>query len=133
MTEHEELLYLREKIQKLQTEAETPQGQDQIAKPAPAIPLDEPEEDTKVAEEPELSPVIESNVPATKEKIIPPKRDEAIPPHDMREKKSVKEIRADLAAELKGVKLPKKKVTDSAQPQDVKDREEKVDNLLKKK
>ena len=128
MTQDQELKYLREKVQKLEDEAKAHMGQINLAKPAPdetevLTSPEEPEEDTKVAEE----------VPVAKEKVIPPKRDEAIPPPHEREKRSLKEVRSDLAKELKDTKLPKEKVTGSAVPSGVKDREAEVDSLLKKK
>lgn len=155
MTQDQEVKYLREKVQKLESEVEAHVGQDAIAKPAPDNVTEvhdlPPEEDTKVAEEeavppvdtgsndapvgeePELLPVIESNVPVTKEKIIPPKRDEGIPPAHERKKMTLKETRAMLAEELKNKPLPKAKVTDSSVAKNIKDREGEVDQLLKKK
>jgi len=123
MTKDQELIYLRQKVKKLQDEAEAFQAGEKVARPAPdetEVSAKEPEEDTKLAEE----------APA---KVAPPQRDESIPPPHLRKKQSLKEVRADLAKELKNAPLPKEKVTDSAQPSDVKDREEMVDNLLKKK
>ena len=127
MTKDQELIYLREKVKKLQDEAEAFQAGEKVARPAP----DEPEAFEK-AEEPlpdNLGPATMSVDPA---EPTPPERDESIPPPDMREKKSLKEVRADLAKELKGVKLPKKKVTDSAVSKGIQDREAEVDALLKK-
>ena len=135
MTKDQELLYLREKVKKLQDEAEASQAGDQIARPAPDVP-DEPEEDTKVAEEVPVDDIgskVVDGVEKGELKVAPPQRDESIPPPDMREKKSLKEIRADLAKELKDKPLPKEKVTGSAVPSGVKDREAEVDSLLKKK
>lgn len=123
MTRDQELIYLREKVKKLQDQAEGSQAGDQIARPAPDVP-DEPEEDTKVAEEisaddtGSLEDVI-NGVEKGELKPTPPKRDESIPPPDMREKKSLKEIRADLAEELKGAKNVKSKVAASAKPKDI--------------
>jgi len=112
MTRDQELVYLRAKVKKLQDEAEAFQGMDKIARPAPdetEALAEEPEEDTRVAEE---APVLE-------EKPIPPKRDESIPAPHERKKQSLKEVQATLAKELKDTKLPKKKVTDSAKPKDI--------------
>jgi len=123
MSQDQELKYLREKVKKLQAEAEEFQAGERVARPASdetEVATKEPEEDTKLAED----------IPS---KVTPPQRDELIPPAHLREKKSLKEVRADLAIELKDAKAPKKKVTDLAQPKDVKDREGIVDNLLKKK
>ena len=114
MTKDQELIYLREKVKKLQDEAEASQAGDQVARPAP----NEPEAFEK-AEEPlpdNLGPATMSVDPA---EPTPPKRDESIPPPDMREKKTLKEIRADLAEELKGAKNVKSKVAASAKPKDI--------------
>ena len=123
MSKDQELDYLRKKVKKLQDEADEFQAGERVARPASdetEVPAKKAEEDTKLAED----------IPS---KVTPPQRDELIPPAHLREKKSLKEVRADLAAELKDAKAPKKKVTDGAQPKDVKDREAIVDNLLKKK
>lgn len=135
MTKDQELLYLREKVKELQDKAEAFQEADKIARPAPdetEALVEEPEEDTEVAEE--AGPYEDGqDAPVAEEEVVPPKKDERIPPPHDRKKQSLKEVRAKLAKDLKDAKLPKKKVTDSAEPSDVKDREEKVDNLLKKK
>ena len=132
MSKDQELVYLREKVKKLQDEAEEFQATGKVSRPAP----DEPEEDTKVAEEAPVDDIgskVVDGVEKGEFKTIPPKRDESIPPHGQREKKSLKEIRADLAKELKDVKPPKEKVTGSAVSRDIPDREAQVDSLLKKK
>jgi len=116
MTRDQELIYLREKVKKLQDEAEAFQAGDQIARPAP----DEPEVPGPV-EEPEegITPGFEVTEEQKTAEPVSPKRDESIPPPDMREKKSLKEIRADLAEELKGAKNVKSKVAASAKPKDI--------------
>lgn len=128
MTKDQELVYLREKVQKLQDEAEAHQGMDKVARPAPAnvtevhdLPPEEPEEDTKIAEPEKPSPVIKSNIPVVEEKPIAPKRDEGIPPPEAREKMSLKEVRISLAKELKEKKIKpaKQKLMDNAQPKDI--------------
>jgi len=127
MTKDQELKYLREKVQKLQSEVEAHQAEGQLAKPAPDAP-----EAFEKAEEPlpdDLGPATMQADPADP---LPPKRDEAIPPAHERKKQSLKEVRADLAKELKEVKGPKKKMTASSVPSGVKDREAEVDSLLKK-
>ena len=126
MTKDQELKYLREKVQKLQDEAEGFKAGEKISRPAPDVP-DEPEEDTKVAEE--ASPVgggeFETDggqdAPVAEEKVTPPKRDESIPPPQQRKKESVKEVRARLAKELKEDKVSpaKQKLMDSAVPKDI--------------
>ena len=129
MTKDQELKYLREKVQKLEDEAKDFQATDKVSRPAP----DEPEV---------LEPVEESVEPTDDSgsgemsvdpgKPFVPEKDEAIPlPHE-RKKMSLKDVRADLAKELKDVKNPKKKMTDKSVPQDVKGREAEVDSLLKK-
>lgn len=121
MTKDQELKYLREKVKKLQDEAEASRGMDKIARPAPDVP-DEPEEDTKVAEEipaDDVGSKVVDGIETSKLKVSPPKRDEDIPPPDQREKKSLKEIRADLAKELQDVKPAKKKLMDNAIPKDI--------------
>jgi len=138
MTKDQELVYLREKVEKLQAEVDLHQAEGKLAKPASSETealAEGPEEDTKVAEEVEFeapagqdAPVAEKEEPPT-----PPKRDDAIPPANLREKKSLKDIRKDLAVELKDAKSPKKKLGDTAVPKDVKGREELVDALVKKK
>lgn len=116
MTKDQELKYLREKVQKLQVEAEEFKAEGKVSRPAP----DEPEALYPVKESTETVDDSGSGDMRTDPvKPVPPKRDESIPPPDMREKKSLKEIRADLAAELKDAKGPKKKVTDSALPKDI--------------
>lgn len=130
MTKDQELIYLREKVKKLQDEAEAFQAGDGTVKPAP----DEPEVFEPV-EEP-VEPTDDSgsgDMRVEPYEPVPPKRDESIPPSAQREKKSLKEIRADLAKELKDTNLPKKKVTDSAVSKGIQDREAEVDALLKKK
>jgi len=118
MTKDQELKYLREKVKKLQDEAEAFQAEGKLSKPAPDEP--EPVEEDAELREPSGSDVASDNSAAVDPvKPIPPKRDESIPPPGQREKQSLKEIRADLAKELKNVKTPKRKVTDSAQPKDI--------------
>lgn len=129
MTEAEELKYLREKVKKLEAEAENFQAVKEGQKPAP----EDDETKVYVAEEADTSGDSGQDTPVVEEKPVPPKRDESIPPPDQREKKSLKDIRADLAVELKDKKTPKKTMTDKAVPKDVKGREELVDNLVKKK
>jgi len=122
MSKDQELVYLREKVKKLQDEVEQSQAEGQLAKPAPDEPealVEGTEEDTKIAEPEKPSPVIKSNIPVPEEKPIPPHRDESIPPPEMREKMTLKETRTMLAKELKDAPLPKKKVTDSAKPKDI--------------
>ena len=135
MSKAQELTYLREKVKKLETEAEQYMGEGQLAKPAPDVPeaLTPAEEDVELREpsgsdgDPKNSATVE---PA---KAIPPKRDESIPPPEARKKMSLKEVRADLAKELKDAPLPKEKVTGSAVAKNIKGREAEVDGLLKKK
>ena len=117
MTKDQELIYLREKVKKLQDEAEASQAGDKIARPAP----DETEVVMEKPEEP-VEPTDDSrsgDVRVDPRKPIPPQKDESIPPPDMREKKTLKEIRADLAEELKGAKNVKSKVAASAKPKDI--------------
>jgi len=124
MTQDQELKYLREKVQKLETEVEAHVGTDKVARSAPDNVTEvhdlPPEEETKVGEgEFETAGGQDSPVVEEEPKVIPPKRDEAIPPPHERKKMSLKETRAMLANELKNKPLPKKKVTDSAQPKDI--------------
>jgi len=114
MTKDQELKYLREKVQKLQDEAKAFQGMDKIARPAPDVP-----EVLAPAEEPEETSVDSADAPEDLPPPVSPKRDEAIPPPDEREKKSLKYIRADLAKELKDVKPAKQKLIDNAKPKDI--------------
>ena len=130
MTKDQELKYLREKVQKLQNEAEDFQATGKVSRPAP----DEPEV-LEPAEEPvDLTGDGGSgDMRVEPDKPILPQKDETIPlPHE-RKKMSLKEVRADLAKELKDVKNPKKKMTEKSVPQDVKGREAEVDSLLEKK
>jgi len=122
MTKDQELIYLREKVQKLQDEVEASQAGMKSVKPAP-------DETEALAKEPKWAPKdakdetpdesgsrfsgVEPGEP------VPPERDESIPPPDKREKMSLKETRAYLAKELKDAKGPKKKVTESATPKDI--------------
>lgn len=135
MTKDQELVYLREKVQKLQGEAEVHQGMDKVARPAPDV-SDEPEEAEKIVnpmpddlppeaslssggDNPEASGG--QDAPVVEEKPIAPKRDEGIPPPEAREKMSLKEVRASLAKELKDKKIKpaKQKLMDNAQPKDI--------------
>jgi len=125
MTKDQELKYLREKVQKLQDEAEGFKAGEKIARPAPDVP-DEPEEDTKVVGESpisadDLGSKVVDGVEKGELKVIPPKRDESIPPLQDRKKESVKEVRARLAKELKEDKVnpAKQKLMDSAVPKDI--------------
>lgn len=132
MTKDQELLYLREKVKKLQDEAEGFQAADKVSRLAP----DEPEALTPAEEDVELrEPLPSDGDPKNSAAVepIPPKRDESIPPPHERKKLSLKEVRANLAKELKNAPLPKEKVTGSAVAKNIKDREAEVDNLLKKK
>ncbi|MCK4384720.1 MAG: hypothetical protein KAW52_00510 [candidate division Zixibacteria bacterium] len=129
MTKDQELKYLREKVQELQSEAEDFQATGKVSRPATdesevLEPVEEPVEPTDDSGSGDMR--VEPDKP------VPPQKDETIPlPHE-RKKQSLKEVRADLAKELKDVKNPKKKMTDKAVPQDVKGREAEVDSLLKK-
>ena len=130
MTKDQELKYLREKVQKLQNEAEDFQATGKVSRPAP----DEPEVLAPAKEPVDLtSDGGSGDMCVEPDKPIVPERDESIPlPHE-RKKMSLKEVRADLAKELKDVKNPKKKMTEKSVPQDVKGREAEVDSLLEKK
>lgn len=124
MTKDQELVYLREKVKKLQDEAEAFQAADKVSRPASDEPealekLENPLPDDLPSPEDDLGSKVVDGVEKGELKVVPPKRDESIPPAHLREKKSVKEIRAELALELKDAKLPKKKVTESAKPKDI--------------
>lgn len=120
MTKDQELIYLRDKVKKLQDEVEMRQAGDQGEGPAPdeTEALENPLPDDLPSEESESEPVPVEE-PGEDPKVIPPKKDEAIPPPHLREKMSLKETRAMLAKDLKNAKTPKKKVTDSAEPKTI--------------
>ncbi len=123
MTKDQELKYLREKVQKLQDEAEGFKAGEKISRPAPDAP-DEPEEGITPGEEAPVDDIgskVVDGVETGELKVAPPKRDEAIPPLQERKKESVKEVRARLAKELREDKVSpaKQKLMDSAVAKDI--------------
>lgn len=105
MNAKQELIYLREKVKKLEAEAMARIGE---AKPAPEEKVDAP------------APVDDGqDLPPIEEKVAIPPRDERIPPPEERKKKSLKEIQKDLAVELKDKKGAKQKLGDTAVPKEI--------------
>lgn len=107
MTSKQELIYLREKVAQLEREAKERMGQEKPFKdvsPESIEPLQETE--PKMEVDPAASTVI-------------PPRDESIPPPSDRKKKSLKEIQAELAQDLKHNKGVKPKLGATAVPKDI--------------